>query len=81
MCLFKNKTKDEAIEIILRHYTIACQDRIETIVEEYNNYCSCNIKTEGCKDCEYWRDGIENYQICLQDIEDFKNLYMKENKK
>jgi len=80
MCIFKDKTKDEAIEIILRHYSIACYDRIATLKEEYEVYdglCGCDIDKEGCEHCGHWRDGIHNYQICLQDIKDFNNLYMK----
>jgi len=80
MSLFENKTKDEAIETILRHYSIACSDRINTLCEEKGDVCWCDIRKEGCDNCSYWRDGVLNYKACLQDIEDFKNKYIKKGK-
>jgi hypothetical protein len=80
MSLFKNKTKDEAIEIILRHYSIACEDRINTLDEERakESICWCDIRIEGCDNCSFWRAGVLNYQQCLEDIKEFKKLYMED---
>lgn len=74
--LFENKSKDEAVKILLRHYSIACSDRINTLIEEYDSFCSCDIRIEGCDNCSYWRDGVLNYQLCLKDIEEFKEKYV-----
>jgi|TARA_R100000084_G_scaffold109205_1_gene74786 hypothetical protein len=83
MSLFEDKTKDQAIKIILNHYSIACNDRIETLIEDScrGMNCNCDIKQESCTECDFWADGVKNYQICLQDIKDFKNRYMKESNK
>lgn len=73
--LFKDKSLKEATEIILRHYTIACQDRINTLMEEKGLDCMCDIRNQSCDDCQFWRDGVKNYQYCLQDIKDFRRKY------
>ena len=74
--LFKKKSKDEAIEIVLEHYSIACNDRINTLSEEKESVCFCDIRIEGCDNCSYWRDGVLNYKQCLKDIKEFKEKYV-----
>ncbi len=56
---------------LLNHFEIACNSRIETLVEEHGKInCSCDIRIENCDECTYWADGVKNYQLYLEDIEE-----------